>query len=66
MPLGNVGGLGVMSTIATREATGDFTGDGSDNVSVFCHLEAEAPTLASTADLFLDRTPPQVHTIMRL
>ena len=66
MALGTTGGLGVVASVATREATRDSTRDRGGGVSVFCRLEAEAVALASAVDFFLDGTPPRVCTIMRL
>ena len=66
MPLGTAGGLGVVAFVAIGEATGDATGDSVGAVSAFCHFEANVAALASATDLFLDGTPPRVHTILRL
>ena len=66
MPFGMVGALGFMASISIREATKGATGDGGGSVLASCHLEVEAAALESATDLFLDRTPNLVRTILRL
>ena len=65
-PLGTIGAFNFVAFVAIEGSTWEATGDGGDNISPFFCLEAEAVTLALAADLFLDRAPLWVRTLLRL